>query len=142
MASIAYRPAMLTSNRSALGRMTVLAGCIVASVALGVSGTAPALADSEPTSEECHAKVDEARVSAEALPAEHMSRYFAERYLQQALAEAGNGEFDECMSYAEAAILEVRELRHNYPLGTKLNVLGPNEYPPEVGNKPQSAQGN
>lgn len=128
-----------------LCRMNMFALCFAAYLAWGAApaGIARAVAaGSEPTSEECHAKVEEARALAETLPVQHMSRYFAERYLQRALAEAGNGEFDECMEFAESAILEVRELRHDYPLGTKLNVLGPNEYPTEVGSKFQSGRGN
>ena len=42
------------------------------------------------------------------LPADDLSRYFAERNLQQAMVEAGNGEFDDCLEMAERATDEVQ----------------------------------
>ena len=81
----------------------------------------------EPTREDCLAVVAQARALAEALPAEHLSRYFAERYLLQAMAESGNGEFDECLEYAGLAMDEVRELRHVLQPGETLRVLRPDE---------------
>jgi len=82
---------------------------------------------SEPTREDCLAVVAQARALAEALPAEHLSRDFAERYLRQGMAESGNGEFDECLEYAGLAMDEVRELRHVLPPGETLRVLRPDE---------------
>jgi len=78
----------------------------------------------EPTREECNAAVAEARALATSLPADHLSRYFAERHLHQALVEAGNGEFDECVDMAARASDEVRERRHELRPGEKLKVLG------------------
>lgn len=88
---------------------------------------AAAPASEEPTREECDAAVAEARALAAGLPAEHLSRYFAERHLHQALVEAGNGEFDECLDMAARASDEVRERRHELLPGEKLKVLGAHE---------------
>lgn len=81
----------------------------------------------EPTREDCNAAVAEARALAATLPTDHLSRYFAERHLHQALVEAGNGEFDECFDMAARASDEVRERRHELRPGEKLKVLGPDE---------------
>jgi hypothetical protein len=81
----------------------------------------------EPTREDCLAVVAQARALAEALPTDHLSRYFAERYLLQAMAESGNGEFDECLEYAALAADEVKELRHVLKPGETLRVLRPEE---------------
>ena len=64
---------------------------------------------------------------AEALPVDHLSRYFAERDLHQAMVEAGNGEFDDCLELAARATDEIRERRHVLQPGERLNVLKSNE---------------
>ncbi len=113
-----------------------LATGLVLGVAL--ADTAPAFADeAEPTKEECHAAVGEARALMATLPEGHLSREFAERHLHQAMTEAGNGEFDECLEMAARATVEVRERRHESLSGEKLKVLGPNEYPPDAVGRPQ-----
>lgn len=66
----------------------------------------------EPTAETCRAAVAAARALAEALPAEDLSRRVAESHLVQAIVEAGNGEFDDCLDMARHATIEVRERRH------------------------------
>jgi hypothetical protein len=43
------------------------------------------------------------------------------------MAEAGNGEFDECLEMAARASDEVRERRHELRPGERLKVLGPDE---------------
>jgi len=73
------------------------------------------------------AAVAEARALAASRPAEDLSRYFAERHLQQAMMEAGNGEFDECLEWAARAGDEVRNPRHQLPPGETLKVLRPYE---------------
>lgn len=88
---------------------------------------AVALASDEPTWEDCKAAVGQARALAEELPTDNLSRYFAERYLHQAVVEAGNGEFDDCLEMAERAAEQVRERRHDLPPGAKLKVLRPDE---------------
>ncbi|SFU97523.1 hypothetical protein SAMN05192541_108291 [Bradyrhizobium arachidis] len=93
--------------------------------ALATSGAVPA--SDEPTREDCNAAVAEARALAADLPPDHLSRYFAERHLHQALVEAGNGEFDECVDMAARASDEVRERRHELQPGEQLRVLKPNE---------------
>ncbi|WP_271580489.1 hypothetical protein [Bradyrhizobium sp. CCBAU 45389] len=96
-------------------------GCAAASPGAAVP------ASEEPTQDECNAAVAEARALAAALPPDHLSRYFAERHLHQALVEAGNGEFDECLDMAARASDEVRERRHELLPGEKLKVLGADE---------------
>jgi ATP:corrinoid adenosyltransferase len=93
-------------------------------------GSASAVVAEEPTREACDAAVAQARVLAAALPAEDVSRYFAERDLQQALVEAGNGEFDDCLEAVARATDELRERRHTLQPGERLNVLQSNEVPP------------
>jgi len=68
-----------------------------------------------------------ARKLAEALPADDPSRYFAERYLQQAATEIGNGETDECREFVGQAMDEVKEHRHTLAPGEKLHILRPDE---------------
>jgi hypothetical protein len=72
------------------------------------------------------AAVAAARELAERLPADDASRYFAERHLHQAMTEAGNGEFDDCLEWAEQATVEIKEHRHTLKPGETLNV-GPAE---------------
>jgi hypothetical protein len=81
----------------------------------------------EPTREDCEAAVEQARALSAALPADDPSRYFAERDLHQAMVEAGNGEFDDCLEMAERATDEVREHRHVLCPGETLKVLRPDE---------------
>ena len=81
----------------------------------------------EPTKEACEAAVEQTRSLAAALPADDLSRYFAERDLRQAMVEAGNGEFDDCMEAAARATDEIKERRHTLQPGEKLKVLQSNE---------------
>jgi hypothetical protein len=78
----------------------------------------------EPTKEACDAAVAKARVLADTLPTSDLSRVFAESYLLQAVVEAGNGEFDDCIERAEEAVDEVKERRHVLPPGKTLKDLG------------------
>jgi hypothetical protein len=94
----------------------LLACCLVG----GFAGTT-ARGD-EPTEASCLAAVAAARDLAERLPAGDATRYFAERDLQQALTEAGNGEFDDCLEWAEQATVEIKEHRHALKPGETLNV--------------------
>jgi hypothetical protein len=91
--------------------------------------TANAEADAEPTKEDCDAALDKVRALTNTLPTEHPSRYFAERYMQQSMVEAGNGEFDDCLHWAERATEEVRELRHSSKSGESIEVMQPGETP-------------
>lgn len=87
---------------------------------------APAWAsDDEPTAEQCKAAMDTTRALAEALPQGDLSRYFAERYLLQSAAEAGNGEFDDCIYWAQRGEEDVREHRHALKPGETLSVAWP-----------------
>ena len=74
-----------------------------------------------------------ARAQAAALPADDLSRYFAERDLHQALVEAGNGEFDDCLDAAARATEEMRERRHTLQPGERLKILQPDELPDHEG---------
>jgi hypothetical protein len=80
-----------------------------------------------PGRQDCDDAVGQARMVAAALPADDLSRYFAERDLHQAMVEAGNGEFDECLELAARAADELRMRRHELPPGEKLKVLRPDE---------------
>lgn len=100
---------------------------LLAGLSCGVATPDAASASDEPTQEDCNAAVAEARTLAAGLPPDHLSRYFAERHLHQALVEAGNGEFDECVDMAARASEEVRERRHELQPGEQLRVLKPNE---------------
>ena len=73
------------------------------------------------------------RAQAAALPADDLSRYFAERDLHQALVEAGNGEFDDCLDAAARATEEMRERRHTLQPGERLQILRPDELPTHDG---------
>ena len=81
----------------------------------------------EPTKEACEAAVEQTRSLAAALPADDLSRYFAERDLHQAMVEAGNREFDDCLEAAARATDEIKERRHTLQPGEKFKVLQSNE---------------
>ncbi|CCD89639.1 Conserved hypothetical protein [Bradyrhizobium sp. ORS 285] len=104
-----------------------LLSLIITALALSI-GSASAH-DEEPTKESCDAAVAEARALAAGLPADDVARYFAERHIQQALVEAGNGEFDDCVEKAEQAVFEVRERPHSLKPGERLNILRADEIP-------------
>jgi len=95
--------------------------------AFAPSRAEPAAAPIETTREDCTRAVAEARALAVTLPADDLSRYFAERHLQQALTEAGNGEFDDCLEWAARASDEARNPRHQLPPGESLKILRPDE---------------
>jgi hypothetical protein len=78
--------------------------------------------EAAPTEEACMAAVAKARTLAETLPAGDLSRYFAERDVQQALTEAGNGEFDDCLEWVGRATQEVQERHHTLQPGETLKV--------------------
>ncbi len=95
-----------------------------------LSGGTPCYSDpavTEPTKEGCEGAVEQTRALATALPADDLSRYFAERDLHQAMVEAGNGEFDDCLEAAARATDEIKERRHTLQPGERLKVLQPNE---------------
>jgi hypothetical protein len=84
---------------------------------------------SEPNNEDCVAAVEGARALAAPLPTDDLSRYFAERHLQQAMTEAGNGEFDDCVYWAQRAKEEVGNQQHKLQPGETLKVLRADEQP-------------
>ena len=95
-----------------------------------LSGGTPCYSDpalTEPTKADCEAEVEQTRSLAAALPADDLSRYFAERDLHQAMVEAGNGEFDDCLEAAARATDEIKERRHTLQPGERLKVLQSNE---------------
>lgn len=110
-----------------LFRITVCTLFLLAGSGSGVANPGAASTSDEPTPDDCNAAVAEARALAAGLPPDHLSRYFAERHLHQALVEAGNGEFDECVDMAARASEEVRERRHELQPGEQLRVLKPSE---------------
>jgi len=90
-------------------------------VVVGLTPHARAHGD-EPSQASCLAAVAAARELAERLPVDDASRYFAERDLQQAVTEAGNGEFDDCLEWAAEATLEIKQHRHTLAPGESPNV--------------------
>ena len=109
----------------------LLTACLLlVGVASGVATPFNADTDSpeaEPTMGACVAAVEQARSLAAALPSGDISRYFAERDLHQAMIEAGNGEFDDCLEFAARATEEVQELRHALQPGERLKILQADE---------------
>jgi hypothetical protein len=102
--------------------------CVLLGISSGIIALFSAVpASAEPGRQDCDAAVEQARALAAALPADNLSRYFAERHLQQARIEAGNGEFDECLEMAARAAEEARERRHELPPGETLKVLKADE---------------
>lgn len=82
-------------------------------LAVGLLAAVHASAEvAEPSLEDCTKAVAEGHEMARRLSAKSLSRYFAERYLQSAKTEAGNGEFDECVEYAAKAVDEIEHRRH------------------------------
>lgn len=86
-------------------------------LSLAMLSSSPAMADDapeagEPTLQECMKALQDGRDKASKLSAKSLSRYFAERFLQNAEAEAGNGEYDGCLEYVEKAIDEIDNRRH------------------------------
>jgi hypothetical protein len=123
-------PAIFVSGGYSLRRTNQLTVCLLAGLAWGAATSGRAApASAEPTRENCEAAVEQAHALAAALPADDPSRYFAERDLHQAMVEAGNGEFDDCLEMAERATEEVREHRHVLRPGETLKVLRPDENP-------------
>ena len=120
-----------SSGCRSLRRTILLTACLwLAALASGAVAPCNAGADSpqaEPTKEDCVAAVEQARSLAAALPSGDISRYFAERDLHQAMVEAGNGEFDDCLEFSARATEEVRELRHTLQPGERLKILQPDE---------------
>lgn len=102
---------------------------IIILLGLAVVSVAAFAHEEEPTQESCDAAVGEARALAASVPASDVSRYFAERDIHQALIEAGNGEFDDCVEKAERAVLELRERHHVLQPGERLDILGAHELP-------------
>ena len=101
-----------------------LAVCLTGGAVTPCSGDSVSV---EPTRESCEAAVEQTRALAMALPADDLSRYFAERDLHQAMIEGGNGEFDDCLEMTARATDEIKERRHTLQPGEKLKVLRSNE---------------
>ena len=99
-------------------------------IVANVAATRSAAIAAEPSREDCTKAVEKARALAIAMPKGDLSRLFAERYLHQAMVEAGNGEFDECLEWVERANEEIRERPHVLQPGETLKILRPDEIPP------------
>jgi hypothetical protein len=118
-------PGVFIVGRMPLRRMNPLALCLLACLACGA--VPPCDATTEPTKADCEAAVEQTRALAAALAADDLSRYFAERDLHQAMVEAGNGEFDDCLELAARATDEIKQRRHTLQPGERLKVLQSNE---------------
>jgi hypothetical protein len=101
--------ATLTMGMGYIGAGTPVAAATPPATATPDAGAPTA---EEPTAETCRAAVASARALADALPAEDLTRRVAESHLVQAMVEAGNGEFDDCLDMARHATVEIRERRH------------------------------
>src|ERR1700730_15482351 len=84
-------------------------------------------APAPPSAASCQTVVEAARSLTETLPADDLSRRAAESDLAQAMVEAGNGEFDDCLEFAARATDEIKERRHTLQPGESLKVLQSNE---------------
>jgi len=73
----------------------------------------------EPTLHECTEALRDGRDKLAKLSTKSLSRYFAERFLLSAEAEAGNGEYDECLEYVEKAVDEIDNRWHWLAPGEK-----------------------
>jgi hypothetical protein len=69
-------------------------------------------APAAPSAASCQSAVEAARSLTDTLPADDLSRRAAESDLVQAMVEAGNGEFDDCLEFAARAAADVREHRY------------------------------
>lgn len=76
---------------------------------------AASAAAAEPDEAACRDALGTARKLLEPVPPGVGTRRFAERYLEQALVENGNGEYDDCVEYAGLAIEEIRLNAHPDP---------------------------
>jgi hypothetical protein len=84
----------------------------VALLSGGSTRAGQAAATEEPTVADCTKALEEGWSKARQLSSKSLSRYFAERFLTSAEAEAGNGEYDGCVEYAEKAVDEVENRWH------------------------------
>lgn len=97
--------------------MAVLFGrihALVLAISFGmlVTGVAAGAEEAEPSREDCTKALQRGHELASRLSPKSLSRYFALRYLQSAEAEAGNGEFDECVEFATKAVDEIENRSH------------------------------
>jgi hypothetical protein len=121
-------PGAFDQTDAVLRRINPLTVCLLVGLACGaVTPCSANPISSEPTKEGCEGAVEQTRALASALPADDLSRYFAERDLHQAMVEAGNGEFDDCLEAAARATDEIKERRHTLQPGERLKVLQSNE---------------
>ena len=94
-------------------------------VLIAVAAAAPFPATAEWDEETCIAAVRVARARAEALPAEHLSRRFAEHDLRTALLEMEAGDVDECEELVRRAEEAVAQRRYVLRPGQALDGYGP-----------------
>lgn len=113
--------------------LAILSGAMLLSSPAMAEGTAE---PAEPTLEDCTRALQDGRDRAGKLSAKSLSRYFAERFLQNAEAEAGNGEYDGCLEYTEKAIDEIDNRRHSLAPGETFRVTTPTGYMELRGDDP------
>lgn len=126
-----------------VGGVVIRLGLMIAPLCMvlccGFDACAEPTSDDEPTAESCDAAVSTARALIDTRPPGTISRYFAERYVGQAVAEGGNREFDDCVEWAEKAAEEIRHPSHALKPGETLNV---EHTPPIVGEGASTSQVN
>jgi hypothetical protein len=103
----------------------VLSGALLLSSPTMAEGVAE---PAEPTLEDCTKALQDGRDRASKLSAKSLSRHFAERFLQSAEAEAGNGEYDGCLEYTEKAVDEIDNRWHWLAPGETFRVTTPTGY--------------
>lgn len=85
---------------------------LCAVISLTAHSAVAAVSPPAPTQADCHAALARARTAIKVLAPGTMSRRFADFDLVQAAAEAGNGEFDDCVDYADNALNEAHHPQH------------------------------
>lgn len=103
--------------------MRSLGAAILLGVAVSCAGPRPGLADWD--AETCNAAVGAARVRAQALPKDDLSRRFAEHDLNTALTEFAAGDTDECEALVERADDTIATHRYVLRPGEVLDGYGP-----------------
>jgi len=101
---------------------TVLSVAMFGVVLLGGHAWAHPAEAEEPTLADCTRALEEGWGRTKQLPSRSLSRYFAERFMQSAETEAGNGEYDDCVEYSEKAVDEVENRWHRLAPGESFRV--------------------
>ena len=100
----------------------MLRACLLAALLLA-STARPGFADKDPRA--CQAMIAQSRLHAAALPADDLSRRFAERELDSAALELAAGDLDDCEMMAKRAKRTIQTRPYALRPGEALNGYGP-----------------